>query len=233
MIKTVVIHQPDFLPYLGFFHRFLSADLYLVLDHVQFVNGTSRAWTHRDRIKTAKGSQWLSLSVKKAPRETPINGIHLSDAAGWREANLRLLEASYRKAPYFEQIMPCLRELYEQPASMLADFNLASIRMLMTLLGTELPLLRSSELSPRGADNEMLVDLLAKVGASRYLSGVGARAYLDESMFRAAGIDVLWQDFRHPVYPQQFGAFEPSLSAVDMLFNCGITDSRRLLRGDA
>jgi hypothetical protein len=232
MTKTVVIHQPDFIPYLGFFHRFLSADLYLVLDHVQFVNGTSRAWTHRDKIKTPKGAQWLSVSVQKMPRDTPINQVALSDAVDWRSDNLRLLEANYQQTPFYEEVMPSVRRLYAEPSRMLVDFNLSSIRMLMSLLDVERPMVLSSNLAPQGVRNELLVNLLRKVGAGRYLSGVGARDYMDESLFTAAGIEVLWQDFRHPVYPQQFGKFEAYLSTIDVLFNCGVEESRRLLRGE-
>lgn len=231
MKKTVVIHQPDFIPYLGFFHRFLSADLYVVLDDVQFVYG-SRAWTHRDKIKTPKGTQWLTVSVKKPPRDTAINQVELSDEVDWRTDHIRLLEANYRGAPFFEQIMPSLRTLYAEPAKMLADFNLRSIRMLMSLLDVETPMVLSSTLSPQGAKNDLLVDLLKKIGADRYLAGVGSRDYMDESLFGAAGIEVVWQDFQHPVYPQQFGEFQPYLSAIDMLFNCGIDRSRQLLRGE-
>jgi hypothetical protein len=230
MNKTVVIHQPDFIPYLGFFHRFLSADLYVALDHVQFVNGSRRAWTHRDKIKTPKGAQWLTVSVKKVSRDTAINQVELSDDVDWRTNNTRLLDANYRGAPFFEQIMPSLHTLYAEPAKMLADFNLKSIKMLMSLLDVETPIVLSSTLAPQGAKNDLLVDLLKKVGADRYLSGVGSRDYMDESLFGAAGIEVQWQDFHHPVYPQRFGEFEPFLSAIDMLFNCGIDRSRQLLR---
>lgn len=233
MSTTVVIHQPDFLPYLGFFHRFLQADLYLVLDHVQFVNGTSRAWTHRDKIKTPKGAQWLSLSVDRVPRDTPINEVILSKSVDWRSANLRLIETNYRHAPYFEEVMPYIRRMYAEPAERLADFNLGSIRMLMALLDVQRPMVLSSSLSPQGARNELLVDLLRKVGATRYLSGIGARDYMDEALFAAAGIEVLWQDFKQPVYPQLHGEFEPYLSAIDVLFNCGMEKSRRLLREGA
>lgn len=230
MRKTVVIHQPDFIPYLGFFHRFLSADLYVALDHVQFVYG-SRAWTHRDKIKTPKGSQWLTLSVKKVSRDTAINEVELSGEVDWRTAHMRLLETNYRNAPFFDQIMPSILTLYAQPTARLSDFNLRSIEMVMSLLDVKTPIVLSSSLAPQGAKNELLVDLLKKVGADRYLSGVGSRDYMEESLFEAAGIEVQWQDFHHPVYPQQFGKFEPYLSAIDMLFNCGIDASRQLLRG--
>lgn len=231
MSKTVVIHQPDFIPYLGFFHRFLTSDLYLVLDHVQFVNGTSRAWTHRDKIKTPAGTQWLSLSVERAPRDTPINQIRLSDAVNWRESNLQQLERNYKSAPFFNEIMPRLRELYASPVTLMADFNLESIRMLMEALDVVRPMVLSSTLAPVGAKNELLIDLLKKVDGDYYLSGTGARSYMNEALFNRAGIDVVWQEFTHPVYPQQFGGFEPYLSTVDVLFNCGIDGSRRILRG--
>lgn len=230
MSKTVVIHQPDFMPYLGFFQRFLKADLYIVLDHVQFVNGTSRSWTHRDKIKTAAGERWLTLSVKKTGRDTPINQVELSDSVDWIQGNLNLLTQNYRKAPYYAEIMPMVEALYRSPQRLLADFNLRSIEMLMKLLDIRVPMVLSSSLEPDGHKNELLIDLLGKVGATHYLSGTGARDYMAPDLFRDAGIEVLWQEFTHPVYPQQFGDFVPYLSALDALFNCGADGARKLIR---
>lgn len=233
MSRTVVIHQPDFAPYLGFFDRFLHADLYIVLDHVQFVTNTSRSWTHRDKIRTASGERWLTLSVKSAPRATPINRIELSDTVDWVGNNLNLLRDSYRRAAFFADIMPLIADLYSTPPRHLAEFNLRSIELFMDWFNVRLPWVLSSTLDPQGASNEMLIDLLQKVGATRYLSGTGARAYLDEALFSKAGIEVVWQDFQHPVYPQQFEGFIPYLSALDAMFNCGVTGARRLLRGES
>lgn len=227
--KVVVIHQPDFVPYLGFFHRFLHADLYIALDHVQFVYG-SRAWTHRDKIKTAKGEKWLTISVKKAPRDTAISRIELSTDTDWRRDNLRLLHENYCKAPYYAELIMEIEHLYAQPCNSLRDFNLASIEMLMDMLDVRIPWTWSSSLDPVGTKNELLVDLLQKVSATHYLSGVGARDYFDPAPFARAGIGVIWQDFTHPVYEQQFGKFVPYLSALDVLFNHGMTASREILR---
>lgn len=227
--KVVVIHQPDFAPYLGFFHRFLHADFYIALDHVQFVYG-SRAWTHRDKIKTEQGAKWLTVSVKKAPRDTAINRVELSVDAGWRQNNLRLLEQNYRKAPFYGELMPELERLYAQPFHLLRDFNMALIEMLMDMLDVRLPWVWSSSLDPVGAKNELLVDLARKASATHYLSGVGARDYFQPEPFAKAGIEVIWQNFTHPVYAQQFGEFVPYLSALDVLFNHGITVSREILR---
>jgi hypothetical protein len=230
MSRTVVIHQPDFAPYLGFFHRFLSADFFIVLDHVQFVQHTSRAWTHRDKIKTPQGEKRLTLSVQKAPRDTPINEVLLSDATDWRGANLRQLEENYRKAPFFKDIFPEIVRLYRAPDTHLATFNQNFIEWLMDAFDVRLPLVRSSTLDPVGSKNELLVDILQKVGATRYLSGVGARDYMDVATFAAAGIEVAWQDFVHPIYPQLHGEFIPYLSSLDVLLNCGYENARKILR---
>lgn len=229
MSKTVVIHQPDFLSHLGFFHRLLRADLYVALDHVQFVNGTSRSWTHRDKIKTPRGAQWLTVSVRKAPRDTPINKIELSET-GWRAQNLNLIRENYRDAPHFDQIFAEIEKLYALPCSGLVELTMASIDMLLQLFDIAIPNVSSSSLQPAGHKNELLVNLLRKVGATHYLSGVGARDYFLSDPFTEAGIKVLWQDFKHPVYPQLHGEFAPYLSSIDMLFNCGVDRSREILR---
>lgn len=230
MTRTVVIHQPDFAPYLGFFHRFLHADLYIALDHVQFVSGTSRSWTQRDKIKTAAGEKWLTLGLNKPPFGTPINQVELAPSSAWVEANLALLRQNYRKAPGYAEIMPIVEALYAEPPRLMRDFNLAWLERLCDLLEVRLPFVLSSSLDPQGHRNELLIDLLRKVGATRYLSGIGARGYMEPEKFAAAGIEVIWQQFDHPVYPQQFGPFIPFLSILDVLFNCGIAGARRLLR---
>ena len=231
MTKTVVIHQPDFLSYLGFFHRLLFADVFVVLDTAQFVDGTSQSWTHRDKIKTSKGEKWLSISVRKAPRDTAIRDILLSDAVDWRAANLNLLRENYREALYFEEIFPHIERLYTFKCEKLMDFNLRSISMLLAIFNIEIPMIFASDLGVQGKKNELLVDILRKVGATRYLSGVGAKNYFDPAPFKGTEIEVVWQKFTHPVYPQLHGEFIPYLSSIDLLFNCGIEKSREILRG--
>lgn len=229
-MKIVVIHQPDFLPYLGFFHRLLKANLFILLDHVQFVSNGSRSWTNRDKIKTFKGEHWLTVSVTKMPRGTPINKIRLADN-DWRKRNLNILFENYRYAPYFKEIFPHLEQLYNMQCDYLVQFNEASIRMLMELFAIDIPVTYSSLMGPTGKKNEMLVNLLKNVDATDYLSGVGAKDYLDEKSFSNANIKVRWQKFKHPVYRQQFGEFIPYLSSIDLFFNCGVEKSREIIRG--
>jgi hypothetical protein len=227
MNKTVVIHQPDFLPYMGFFHRLLYADLYIILDSVQFLRW---GWHHRDKIKTPQGEKWITIDIKKAPRDTKINDILISYDHDWRTKNLNLLYQNYNNALFFDEIFSFLKELYNYQFEKMIDFNIKSIEMLMNLFNIKIETVLASTLNPAGRRNELLVDLLKNVGATHYLSGVGARDYFDPEPFDKANIKVIWQDFKHPVYPQLHGEFIPYLSSIDLLFNCGIEKGREILR---
>ena len=232
MNKTAVIHQPDFLSYLGFFHRFLHADVWIVLDNVQFVTGTSKSWQNRDKIKTPLGERWLTVGVKKSPMGTLIHDIELAETS-WREDNLNLIRANYCAAPYFNEIMPYIEDLYALTHKKLVDFNLASACVLMDLFDIRIDMAIASEINPVGKSNDLLVDILNKTETKKYLSGMGARTYFDPAPFNNAGIEVVWQEFKHPLYPQLHGDFVPYLSSIDLLFNCGITSSREILRSCA
>lgn len=227
MKRQIVIHQPDFLPYLGFFHRLINADIYIVLDHVQF---SPRNWTHRDKIKTQNGPAWLSVSIQKSRSNTAIKDIVLAQDGLWRTANINAIKGNYGGSPYFDQIFPKLVMLYSRPITHLVDFNLAGIDLICELLGISIDTRLSSEHLITSRKSEMNAELVAAVGGARYLSGIGARAYHDQTPFNRLGIEVVWQEFTHPIYPQQFGEFVPYLSTIDALFNCGPEETVRLLR---
>lgn len=229
--KIVVIHQPDFIPYLGFFDRLAKADIYVVFDNVQYVR-SSRGWTSRDKIKTIKGEKWISISTQKADRDTPINQILLSDDTCWKENNLNLIKENYRKCEYFNEIFPYIEKLYSFQCNRMMDFTLESIKMLIELFDIDIDIVMASSLNPVGKNNALIIDIMQKLGCTNYLSGIGARDYYIPELYDQAGINVIWQDFKHPVYPQQFGEFIPYLSSIDLLFNCGIEESRRILKGN-
>jgi hypothetical protein len=227
-MRTVVVHQPDFLPYLGFFHRLVYADIYVALDHIQF---GQEGWTHRDKIKTVKGEAWLSLSVRKCPLKTPIKDVELSPNVHWRDDNLNLMSHNYRSASFYRSIWQELQRIYRAPVGRLAPFNLMLLDRLCDWLAIRVERVCSSEIAPAGRRSEMVAQLVKSVGGTHYLSGQGARAYHDQTPFDDCGIEVVWQNFHHPVYPQQFGGFLPNLSAIDALFNCGPDQTARMLRG--
>ncbi len=231
--KIVVIHQPDFMPYLGFFDRLLKADIFVVLETAQYVDGTSRSWMSRDKIKTDRGEQWFKVCVQKAPRGTAIKDIELVSDDKWKKNNLGLFHQHYRKAPYYKEILPYLEKLYGGDETLFWDFSFNSIKMLLELFDIHPDIRFASDIKPEGKNNDMIVDIMNKVGCKTYLSGTGAADYYDEEVYKKAGINVIWQDFSHPVYPQQYEevGFIPYLSSLDLLFNCGIEESRKIIRG--
>lgn len=228
MKKTVVIHQPDFIPYLGFFHRLLYADLFVVLDDVQFLK---RAWHHRDKIKTKDGEKWLTIGVEKAPQKTKINDIDLN-SLNWQEQHLNIIKQSYLKTSFFDEIYPFIEILYSKKYTKMIDFNLDAISLLLMLFDIDIQIDYSSNYNLQTKSNQLLADILKKVNATHYLSGIGAKDYFDPKPFDDFNIKVIWQTFKHPVYPQLHGEFIPYLSSIDLLFNCGITRSKQILRGE-
>ncbi|MDF2531603.1 MAG: WbqC-like family protein [Clostridia bacterium] len=225
-LKTVVIHQPDFLPYLGFFDRLLKSNLFVVFDDVQYVD---RGWINRDKIKTPSGKKWITIGVQKASRDTKINDIKLA-ATDWKDRHLSMIYENYRKAAYYDEVIPYVQALYDFECEMLIDFTMKSIVMLLELFDIKIDIVYASSLQATGKSNERLVSVLNKVQAAKYLSGIGARAYYQPMPFESAGIQVVWQEFHHPVYPQLYGEFIPYLSSMDLFFNCGIRQSREIIR---
>lgn len=225
-MAVVCIHQPDFVPYLGFFQRLLMSQDYILLDDVQFIR---RGWQHRDRIKGRSGSTWLTLSLRKPDYHQRISQVELSNDLKWIEANLNLLSECYGKASHFPEVFPKVEAIYRAGHRLMIDLNCALLDLAMEYFDIATPISRASEYSITATSSARLLALVQAKQGDTYLTGTGARDYLDEEIFRSAGVGVIWQDFKHPVYPQLHGNFEPMLSCLDVLFNCG-RDAAGVLR---
>lgn len=227
-MKRVCIHQPDFVPYLGFFHRLLHVDTFIILDDVQFVH-KGRGWHNRDKIKTPRGEQWITLSVENGPLHRNINEVRLSSQKDWIDRNVNLLAENYRKAAYYSRYYPELVSIYQQGYERMLDLNMAFLKYFFEIFDIHVPMVFSSDLAVGGTSNEKVIRLVKEVDGTHYLSGLGARDYMDERLFQEAQIVVEWQKFTHPVYPQLHGDFIPNLSCLDVLLNCG-PGSKEILR---
>lgn len=225
-MPTICIHQPDFVPYLGFFQRLLLCEHFILLDDVQFIR---RGWQHRDRIKGRNGSVWLTLSLRKGDYQQRINEVELSHDPKWINDNLNLLHECYGRAACFREVFPRVETIYHAGYRRMMDLNRAFLDMAMEYFAISIPMSWSSEYGVTATSSARLLALVQASRGDTYLTGQGSRDYLDEELFRTAGIRVLWQEFRHPVYPQLHGNFEPMLSCLDVLFNCG-RDAGRVLR---
>ena len=227
-MRITAIHQPDFIPYLGFFHRLVLADYFIVLDHVQFVK-SNNSWTHRDKIKTRNGAKWLTISVEKPNRSTAINQVKLSNQTKWRNDHINLIRENYRNSLYFKEVFPDIVQLYSQKTDSLISFNFTLLEWVMKVLNIKINIVFSSRLNPSGQKNDLLVDLLNKINSTHYLSGIGAKNYFNPLPFKKNNIEVIWQKFSPPRYTQINGDFIENLSIIDLLFNCGQKGTKNIL----
>lgn len=216
----VTIHQPEHLPWLGFFDKMRQSDVFVLLDTVQFAKDD---FQNRNRIKTRSGPTWLTVPVyKKGRSQQLIIDVEICNDRNWRNRCWRLIYENYKDAPHFAEHEPFFKELYSRKWSKLVDLNTTIIRYLADQLGLQTELVLASELGvyERGPTNVNLT-LCCLLQAGVYLSGKYGREYLDESQFAEHGIEVRYQDFQHPVYPQLWGDFLSHMSVIDLLFNCG------------
>jgi WbqC-like protein family len=229
---TLVVLQPGYLPWLGFFDQLQRSSVFICYDDVQF---DKHGWRNRNRIKGPDGApHWLTVPVLHSGRNWPaILEVEIDNRTPWARKHTGTLRQFYAKAPYLHRYLPALEELLERRWKFLVDLDLAVTALICGWLGLERRTLRASELGVTGKQSERLLALCQHVGASRYLSGNSAKDYLDAELFARHGIEVEWQDYVHPIYPQQHGDFVPYLSIVDLLFNCGEESSAILGRAGA
>lgn len=221
----VAIHQPHYIPWLGYLDRMVKADLFIILDHVQFER---RNYQNRAMIRLEDEGRWLTVPVVQVSQKERIidKAVDNSETGSrqWGPNHFKTLKYAYRKAPYFELYAPRLREILEARWDKLVDLDLAMLDLLRDIFEIRTPLRRSSQMRAEGARSELLLNLCRDAGAgSTFLGGLGgSRGYLDLAAFAAAGIGVEWQQFTHPAYPQCGDKpFIPGLMALDLAFNCG------------
>ncbi|MGH7275141.1 MAG: WbqC family protein [Nitrospiria bacterium] len=213
----VAIHQPQYLPWLGYFDKVDQVDLFVMLDNVQF---KKNEWQNRNRIKTAQGWQWMTVPVFHQYPEK-IGDIRINNQVDWKRKHLHAVQTNYNRSPYFRDYYPFFEDLYKKEWPALSVLNCNIIEYLMGILGIKRKILLSSQMKLRDGPTERLIDICRAVGADTYLTGKGGENYLDLDRFEEANINVELQSFEHPVYPQLYGPFEPALSVIDLLFNCG------------
>ncbi len=224
-MTVVAIHQPDFLPYPGFFAKMSRADIFILYDTAQF---SKNGFHNRNRIKTPNGPAWISVPVR-APRFQPVRSVAIENSGRWGPRLWRTLEASYRKAKYFDVHSEQLsRILARSHWERLADLNRALLDWARECLDIRTPLVLASSLPPTRATDATgrLLEMTGEVGGDVYLSGSGGRDYLDVSKFDDVALEFV--DSKDTTYPQLWGAFVSRLSIVDAILNCG-PDSQTLL----
>jgi len=225
-MKLISIHQPNFLPWPGFFHKWMLADLFIVLDTVQY---EKNEWQNRNRIKTTQGAQWVTVPVCFRYPEK-ISEVMIADHR-WARKVCRSIEQAYAKAPYFGMYWASLHDVFNQPYEHLRDLNIEFIRLIGDAVGCSAPLVLASEMDVDTIEpTQRLIQLCAAVNGDGYLSGQEGRTYLQRGVFARSGLELYFQQVKAPEYPQLHGEFMAHLSVLDILFNTG-ADASVVIRG--
>lgn len=234
MASTVVaIHQPNFLPWLGFFDKLARADVFVLLDDVQFPRTSKGTWINRVKLLVGGEEQWVTVPIVRSTGSTlPINEVLIDDAQPWRKKLGRTIELNYRRAHAYDEVDPLVSELLANGEGRIAAFNERNIRRLAQLLELDTSkIVRSSDIGADGQSTDLLIELTLAVGGTAYMPGGDAYRYQQDDKFAARGLELVPQAFEHPAYAQSVGAFVPGLSIVDALMNCGFGGTRELVSG--
>jgi len=214
----VAIHQPHYMPWLGYFDKMGRADVFVFLDTVQF---KKNEFQNRNKVKGPNGAIWLTVPIYQHFGQK-ISGVTINNTVNWRQKHIKTLYTNYRKSPHFDRYFNIFEDFLSKPWEKLSDLNIACVKMIASLLGIEVQYLIASELGITSDNRDMrLIEIIKKVGGGRYIAGSGGKEYMNLALYKKEEIAVEFQDFAHPRYPQLFDDFVPGLSSIDYLCNVG------------
>jgi len=224
-MTLVTIRQPGFLPYLGFFKKILSSDIFVYLDDAQYA---IRSWDNRNKIRVNDNSAWITVPVLH-PFGKKLNEVEISYSKNWIEDHKNAIESNYKNTPYFKSYWFEIESILNKRWTKLVDLNLSLIEFCNKNLGITTKTIRSSELNVSTMATQRLYDICKKIDATVYRSGIMGNEYLDESVFKNGGISVVYENFQHPTYNQLSKQFIPNLAIIDLLF-CEGENATKILR---
>lgn len=231
----VSIHQPSYFPWLGWLHKVMHSDLFILMDDVQL---SDSAYQHRNLFLTIGGKEkYLSVGIrKKEYKKYSIKDLALRPDFDWQGEHLRFLEANYSKHPYYKEVMEAVSKVFEQKYETLGQVLDDVTYTTLSLFDIKTKVVKQSELEydKDVRKGDLVIELVKVVDCDTYLSGKGAREYMDDSEYEKAGISLIYQEFKHPEYMQYNSGkdqFVPGISSLDILFNLGIEQARKVLHG--
>lgn len=223
-----VISQPRFFPGLHYLHRMMVADVFVIFDTVQF---NPRHEENRAKLKTNKGTQWLTVPMNQVSREQLILNTYVNKNQPWQSKTEGTLKTLYGKTPYYKTYEPEILSILERPYESLTELDRASWEPALRLLGITCQFVLASEIPVSGKGPKLLLDICRYLGSDIYLSGGFGKEYLDVAEFLAEGVEVRFHEYEYPIYEQPYGDFIPFLSYLDMLFNVGLEADKIMASG--
>jgi len=225
------IHQPNFFPWLGYFNKINRADVFVFLDEVSYAKSSKSMGTWGNRVKILAGRQpcWISAPLIREPGQQQINEVRINTSEPWQDKLIKTFTYNYKKTKHFSEVLKFLSGLLFFSSDKISTFNIHCILELCKLLDLKCNFIQQSKLQTEHSSTELLIELTKKVGATTYLCGGGASGYQKDDLFQPAGLDLVYQKFKHPVYPQLGKEFHPGMSIIDVLFNCGTDGTRDII----
>lgn len=224
---SIAIMQPVYLPWLGYFEQMAVCDEFMFLDDVQY---TKQDWRNRNRIRTKDGSMWLTIPVRRARLEQGLNETKINAQSKWRRKHLAALEMNYKPCPYYNEVIEIYRQATETCAERLIDITIPLVKALADYLSIAPCYSLASDYAVQpSSKQDRVIKLCRKRKAGIFYTGPAARDYIDTAEFTKNGIEVVFQDYQHPVYTQHFKGFESHMSIIDLLMNYGPTAREILL----
>ncbi len=209
------IHQPNYIPYLGLFHKINQSDIFVFYDNAQYTKGD---YHNRNTIKTANWESLLTIPVQVSLWDK-INEVKLNKKAVLK--HLKTIDQSYKKAEYYSDVFPFLKELFEYETDNLASFNENFIVKVCEYIWINTKFIKLSEILPNleTSSTEALVEICKAVNATEYISWSWWKNYIESDKFENNWIKLNFQDFNHPEYKQLWWDFKPYMSIIDLLLN--------------
>lgn len=216
-MTKISIHQPVYLPWLGFFEKILASEIFVFLDDVQY---EKNGWQNRNKIRTSEGEMWLTIPVHNH-KGLNLNEIKIQNNSNWINKHTKSIIQNYSKSEFFNNFWQDFELIYEKQYDRLIDVNIDFIKLLMEKLGIKTKTIFSSELKIEKMGSERILEICKKLKADSYISGIGGKNYLNMDDFKKNDIIVEFQNFQHPEYRQRCEPFIPNMAAIDLLFNEG------------
>lgn len=226
--KVVAIMQPTFLPWLGYFHMIKQSDVFVFLDDVQV---TKRSWQTRNRLKSSSGEYFVTVPIKKGNSRSLIKDCEVAIDSSWKDNLFKSIDFSYSKSEKYNDNKDFILSLFSQEFKFLSELNCFIIESISRNLGIQTEFIKSSELNSTGKRDDYLSSICLELEGKTYLSAQGSREYIEsgENFFTKKGIDVVYNNYNHPVYNQQYGSFISHLSVIDAIFNIGIDSLKSII----
>ena len=216
-MKIVSIHQPNYLPWLGYFYKIDQSDVFVFLDDVQY---STQGMHNFHYIKLAQGPFRLKIPVEQKMGDL-INQVRTRDELGWKNNHLKTIEHTYKKTPFFEEIYTDFSQLLQVDYPNIAEMNQAIIEFTCRKFGITTEFVKSSDLKINTSREEKVLDICNALDATVYYSGTGAKVYQVEENFINRGLELRYSHFSPFEYPQFFDSFQSNICFLDYLMHCG------------